>query len=261
MEGIQIVGSLDLGTLTFILFTVFFLGLIFYLRREDRREGYPLEQDTTGRLENPGASWHPTPKSFLLPNGEVVTKPDGKRDPSVEGRMRRLAVWSGAPSEPVGDPMTAAVGPGAYTLRDDKPDLTHEGLPKIVPMRLLPEFSVAKATNDPRGMTVIGADRKPAGVVSEIWMDRAEALVRLYEVELTKELAEGGRRVLLPFGFADVQAKKKQVFVNAILAEQFAGVPAHASPNQVTRLEEDKISGYYAGGLLYATKQRAEPLI
>ncbi len=256
MEGIPLTGSLDLGTLTFILFVLFFLGLVFYLQREGRREGYPLEQDTTGRIEEGGSLWIPGPKAYHLPTGETVMKPDGQRDPKAD-KLKRMAVWPGAPSEPVGDPMTAGVGPGSYALREDKPDLTHEGLPKIVPMRLIPDFKVAKPDRDPRGMTVIGGDGKPAGIVSEIWMDRAEALVRLYEVEL----AEGGRKVLLPYAFASVNAKKKEVFVNAIMADQFAGVPAHASPDQVTRLEEDRISGYYGGGLLYATKDRAEAWI
>lgn len=256
MEGIQIVGSLDLGTLAFILFFVFFWGLVFYIQKESRREGYPLEEDTTGRLEPGGNTWLPEPKAYLLPTGETVLKPDGKRDP-VNDKMKRLAVWSGAPYEPIGDPMKAEAGPGAYTLREDKPDLTHEGLPKIVPMRLIPEFSVSNAKNDPRGMTVVGADGNAAGVISDIWMDRAEALVRLYEVEL----AADGRRVLLPYGFANVRAGKKQVVVDAIYAEHFNDVPAHASPDQVTRLEEDKIAAYYGAGTLYANKERAEPLI
>jgi photosynthetic reaction center H subunit len=256
MEGGQIVGSLDFATLLFIVFVGFFIALVFYLRREDRREGYPLETDTGGQLEEPGALWYPTQKRMDLGNGEVALKPDGRRDPAND-KMKRLAVWPGAPSEPVGDPMTAGVGPGAYTMRQDKPDLTHEGVPKIVPMRLLDGFDVAKGDPDPRGMEVLGDDGKPAGVISEIWVDRAEALVRYYEVELT----DGARKVLLPFAFTNIKGKARKAHVNSILSTHFAGVPAHASPDQVTRLEEDRISAYYAGGMLYATPDRAEPWI
>jgi len=254
LAGGTISGSVDITTLLFMAFVLFFLGLVIYLQRESRREGFPLEADTTGQLENANSA--PTPKEYRLADGETVLAPDGVRDPST-GNMKRLAVWPGAPYEPVGDPMSAAVGPSSYTMRDDKPDLTHENLPKIVPMRLLSAFDVAAQDADPRGMTVVGADGEAAGVISDIWVDRAEALVRYYEVEL----AEGGRKVLLPFAFTDIKGKARQARVGAILASQFAGVPAHASPDQVTRLEEDQISAYYGGGTLYATSDRAEPVL
>ncbi len=254
--GGTISGSVDLTTLLFMGFVLFFLGLVFYLQRESRREGYPLEADTTGAVEETGILWIPKPKDYALSNGEVLHKPDQRRDPAT-GNMKRLAVWPGAPYEPVGDPMAAGVGPGAYALRDDKPDLTHENLPKIVPMRVLADFDVAKGETDPRGMTVVGADGEAAGTISDIWVDRAESLVRYYEIEL----AEGGRKVLLPYAFANVKREPGEVRVKAILGAQFSKVPAHASPDQVTRLEEDQISAYYGGGLLYANAERAEPLI
>ena len=49
--------------------------------------------------------------------------------------------------------------------------------------------------------------------------------------------------------------------MNSILASQFAGVPTTSANDQVTLLEEDKIMGYYAGGRLYATPDRQEPLL
>ena len=51
------------------------------------------------------------------------------------------------------------------------------------------------------------------------------------------------------------------VRVKAILAEQFADVPALRTPGQVTLLEEEKIMAYFGAGSLYATPQRQEPLI
>jgi photosynthetic reaction center H subunit len=249
-----IIGSLDLTTLLFTAFVAFFIGLVFYLRREDRREGYPLEADTTGKLEQPGSAWFPTPKEMKLPSGVSAFKPDSRREPQSD-KMKRLAVWPGAPYEPVGDPMTAGVGPGAYALREDKPDLTHENLPKIVPLRVLPDFDVAKGDADPRGMTVIGGDGQAAGVISDIWVDRAEALVRFYEIEL----ADGGRKVLAPYAFTNIKGKARQARIESLQSGQFSGVPAHASPDQVTRLEEERISAYYAAGTLYGTPGKAEP--
>ena len=46
-----IFGNFDAAEFCLIAFFVFFAGLVFYLRREDRREGYPLEDDVSGRLE------------------------------------------------------------------------------------------------------------------------------------------------------------------------------------------------------------------
>lgn len=256
MTGGIISGSFDVTTLLFLAFVLFFIGLAFYLQRESQREGYPLETDTGGKPDSGSPIWAPKPKDYLLPDGETVSKPDFKAEPQND-KMKRLAVWPGAPSEPVGDPMTSGVGPGSYVMRDDKPDLTHENLPKIVPMSMLADFTVAKGDKDPRGMSVVGGDGAAAGVISDIWVDRAEQLVRYYEVEL----AEGGRKVLLPYAFANVKGQAGKVQVKSILAKHFAGVPAHASGEQVTRLEEDRISAYYAAGTLYSTPDKAEPWI
>ena len=51
------------------------------------------------------------------------------------------------------------------------------------------------------------------------------------------------------------------VSVKSIYGKHFDGVPRHASPRQVTKLEEDKISAYYGGGKLYADPAKAEPFI
>jgi photosynthetic reaction center H subunit len=66
---------------------------------------------------------------------------------------------------------------------------------------------------------------------------------------------------LLPINFVRFNAGKRRVNVKSILGSQFATVPTTASLDQVTRREEDKIMAYYAGGTLYATPARAEPLI
>jgi photosynthetic reaction center H subunit len=49
--------------------------------------------------------------------------------------------------------------------------------------------------------------------------------------------------------------------VKAITAAQFVDVPATASDRQITLREEDRIMAYYAGGHLYATPSRSEPII
>jgi photosynthetic reaction center H subunit len=49
--------------------------------------------------------------------------------------------------------------------------------------------------------------------------------------------------------------------VHAVYARHFSDVPALKNPDQVTKLEEEKISAYYGGGTLYADAKRSEPLI
>jgi photosynthetic reaction center H subunit len=248
--------GVDLADIALWAFTLFFFGLIFYLRREDRREGYPLEADTTGTLEPSGTFWFARPKTFKLPHGKgTLTVPHGPRD-TRQLALKRSEPWPGAPYIPTGDPMRDGVGPASYAERKDWPDLTVDGAPRIAPLRLERQLHVAEQDRDPRGFTVLGADRKPAGEISDLWVDRSEAIIRYLEVRL----AAGGS-VLLPMTLAVVDMDRRRVHVDSILASQFAGAPRLRNPDQVTRLEEDKICGYYAGGKLYATPGRAEPLI
>jgi photosynthetic reaction center H subunit len=86
-------------------------------------------------------------------------------------------------------------------------------------------------------------------------VDRAEPQIRYLEVDT------GARRVLLPITFAKIDAGRLQVKVRSILGAQFATVPGLTNPDQVTRREEDQITAYYAGGNLYATASRSEPLL
>ncbi len=117
-------------------------------------------------------------------------------------------------------------------------------------------YAVPPGSANPSGFAVFGTDRVQAGVIRDLWVDRAESILRYYEVTLT-----GGRSVLLPVYFADVDTKQRRVTVNALKASQFAGIPGTKNPDKVTLLEEDKVSAYYGAGTLYATPDRVEPLI
>jgi photosynthetic reaction center H subunit len=250
---------------------LFFASLILYIRREDRREGYPLEDDATGKLE-PGSGLFFTalPKTFILPDGQApVYKPNADREAPIFSASRRTNI-SGAPLSPVGDPMLAKVGPGAYAQRARTPDPMFHGGPKIVPLRVATDFSIDGETSDPRGMTVEGADGLKAGVISDVWVDKAEFLIRYLEVELSAPNLAGlsvvgsepaAKHVLLPMTMAVVKKARRTVRVDAILASQFVDVPTLENPNQVTLDEEERVCAYYGGGLLYATPKRAEPIL
>ena len=43
--------------------------------------------------------------------------------------------------------------------------------------------------------------------------------------------------------------------------DQFLAAPALKNPDQITLLEEDKVSAYFAGGYMYATPNRQEPAL
>ncbi|MHB8287370.1 MAG: photosynthetic reaction center subunit H [Caulobacteraceae bacterium] len=269
MYNAEFAGTIDLTLLIFLSFVLFFFGLIFYLRREDRREGYPLEDDVTGRLEGAsGLFFTAQPKTFILPHGAgEVSKPDSGRDPVGIATAQRTARVSGSPLEPVGDPLQAGVGPGSYVERARRPDQTLHGQAKIVPLRTDPAYFIPRFDTDPRGMTVLGADRVPAGVVSDVWVDRAEYLIRYIEVELTPLLGPGltvvgsapARRVLVPMTMAVIRKGRGLVAVDAVLAAQFAGAPTLERPDQITFYEEERVCAYFGAGFLYATPMRAEP--
>jgi photosynthetic reaction center H subunit len=105
-------------------------------------------------------------------------------------------------------------------------------------------------------MEVYGADKVLGGVVTDVWVDRAEPQIRYLEVETTN-----ARSVLLPIYYTRFDKVRRHVKVKSILGSQLETVPAHANPDQVTRREEDQIMAYFASGHLYATAARAEPLI
>lgn len=255
MDKGAIVGSIDLAQVVLYAFFIFFIGLIFYLRREDKREGYPLVTDGAGTVQGFGWPMPPSPKTFLMPHGENVSVPNGRLDAPVTKAVP-TASFPGAPLEPTGNPMIDGVGPASYAQRADVPDLTVDGVDKIVPMRIATTFSIADRDPDPRGMPVIGADHNKAGTVREVWVDRSEILIRYLEVDL-----EGGGSVMLPWNFCRVERHMRRILVKSILSTQFKDVPRLKSPDRITLLEEDKICAYYGSGHLYALASRSEPLL
>ena len=153
--------------------------------------------------------------------------------------------------------MKAAIGAGAYSMREDVPEMSLHGTPVIQPLRIASAYTVAPQDVDPRGLPVMGGDGKQGGTVKDIWIDSTEMMFRYLEVET--QTSSGPRHVLLPMPFALV--RRNQVEVHAIYGRHFADVPQLRSADQITKLEEEKISAYFGGGTLYADSQRSQPLI
>ena len=249
--------GIDVALLVFWAFVLFFICLIFYLRREDRREGYPLEDEASGRLDTVGGALHSaTPKSFLLPFGHgLVFTPTKGREP-FEIAARRTERSAGAPYAPTGNPLVDGVGPAAWAERAKRPDLDMDGHPRIVPLSSAAGFSV---TDDIQGWPVVGADNVIAGTVGDLWVDTADRLVRY--IQLSGEEGVGIGPVLAPMMMAKVDKRRRVVKIDALLASQFAGVPRIASADSITLYEEERVQAYFGGGYLYANAGREEPFL
>lgn len=251
MSG-NIVGTIDVAELAFYAFVLFFIALVFYLRREDRREGYPLEDELTGAIETPGGPLSTaSTKSFKLPfGGGTVTAPTQGREP-VNIAARRVENFGGAPYSPTGNALADGIGPAAFAQRSKTPDLDAHGRPRIVPLSGGDGFSIASASRDPRGLKVIGADGRTAGTVSNLWVDRAEHTIRYLAIDT------GGGTILAPMAMAVIG--RSHVDIDAINAADFAAAPRPATDGQITRYEEERIVAYFGGGYLYANEGRQEP--
>lgn len=248
MVGVEFFGNFDLASLSIWLFWIFFAGLIFYLQTENMREGYPLEDENGNRSANQGPFPLPNDKTFKLPNGQgELTVPSNARGDRDDLALEHAGGATGSPFIPTGDPMADGVGPASWAPRHDIPELDGHGKPKIVPMAGLDDFFVS-AGRDPRGLPVLSRDDQVVGTVTDMWVDPSEHEVRYLEYELEAEYGRGTRLVPIQM----VRIKPKWVMVRSLNRGHFDGVPQIATPGQISKLEEEKICGWYAGGTLYS---------
>jgi len=256
--NLQVTQGIDVALIVLNAFFVFFLGLVVYLRREDRREGYPLEHELGGRLESEGGLLLTAPtKSFKLPFGHgTVTAPTKGREPVDVPGARKSDWFAGAPIEPTGNPLVDGVGPAAFAERAKRPDLDWEGHPRIVPISAAEGFFIERRDADPRGYTVVAYDNRKAGTVSDIWIDKADRMIRYLQVA-----TNDGRQVLMPMAVASVSRDRQTVTTTSITSAQFDDAPVIEGTGVITLYEEERVQAYFGGGYLYATPNRSEPLI
>ena len=254
----NIFANFDVAQLSLYLFWLFFAGLVVYLQREALREGYPMESEKDGKPFMAGPFGDiPSAKTFKLPHGRGdAAYPDVAKEKAIIAKqyaMKPTAPWSGSPFEPTGDPMADGVGPAAWAERQDIVELTIDGHERIVPFRAHEGWDVASEGPDIRGWNALGCDGKAAGKVLDYWVDRSESILRYIEVDL------GERTVLVPWNAVKVAKSEKVVKVDSIRADQFAGIPGLKDPHSITRLEEERVMAYVAGGKMYASMDRQEP--
>jgi photosynthetic reaction center H subunit len=252
MLGTTFFGNFDLAALAIWMFWGFFALLVYYLQTENMREGYPLETEDGLPAANQGPFPVPKPKTFRLPHGRGdLTVPSAANEAAHRRSglaLARTATSEGFPHAPTGNAMADGVGPASWAPRRDEPELDGHGHNKIVPMAQTDGFAVS-AGRDPRGLPVQAGDLEVVGRVSDMWVDAPEQLVRYIEIDLNS----GGKR-LVPMTMAKIWPDR--VRINAITSDSFAGIPATRSATEVTKLEEDKIAGYVAGGWMYDADKR-----
>ena len=236
---------IDIAQLTLYGFWIFFFGLIVYLQRENKREGYPLVFRNSSRRII-GVFSMPRPKTFKLYHGGTKTVPDPEPYQAPDN-ARPAAPWEGAPLIPLGDPMIDGLGPAAFSMRDTSPEKTPYGKPRFQPIRVSPGFDVAEADMDPRGMNVVGADKRIAGIVIDLWVDHTETRIYFLEVEVTAPEAGAGmgRHVLVPMYMAQVlnTGRRGDFVMSEGLRREFSGTSLMA--RLMTPLARWMYEGYY----------------
>jgi photosynthetic reaction center H subunit len=253
MQG-AVTGYIDVAQLTLYAFWIFFAGLIYYLRTEDKREGYPLVTERGPDYVLDGFPPVPSPKAFHLQDGRTVYAPR-LEDPEPSYNAVPMSAWPGAPMETLGNAMLSNAGPAASALRADIPDVVLEtGGHRVVPLRVATDHSIDLDGPDPIGMQAVGADGIVGGVITDVWVDRIETMIRYYEVALVS-----GATVLVPMPLVNVIGGVANVV--SVMGDQFADAPRLANPDQVTLREEDRIQAYFASGHMFAEPSRSEPLL
>jgi photosynthetic reaction center H subunit len=245
---------MDVAQMTLYAFWLFFFALVWYLHRENKREGYPLVDSHDKHYKAQGFPAVPDPKTYVMRHNQGTRVAPRPEDPQYELKAKQINPAAGFPLHPTGNPMKDGVGPAAWAIRPELPDLTYDGEPKIVPMRVATDFSVETRDPDPRGRPVYGVDGQVGATVTDIWVDRSEPQIRYLELDAD------GNRVMIPFNFTRIRSNG-DVQVKSVCGKHFKDAPSTADPDQITLQEEDKIGAYYAGGYLYAVADRTEPLL
>ena len=258
MQTGAITQQIDVAQLALIAFFLFFLALVFYIRREDKREGYPLDEPGPqmhhGRLI--GFPEQPPVKTLHLLEGGTTHMPHYYAPPPIEAEYTDS--FGGAPLNPIGNPLLSGIGPATWVMREEEPFRLADGQPQLAPLRVATEWHVREGETDPRGMAVYDSRWAPVGTVVDFWVDRSAKILRYLEVQLADE-ARSDRRVLLPIFYADIKLKARDIRVVALRSWQFAEVPALANSDIMTAREEDQVNSYYAGGLFHAASAGMKP--
>jgi photosynthetic reaction center H subunit len=241
----SITSNIDAVQVALAVFFIFFAFLVVYLRREDKREGYPLIARTPRRGSIIGWPAPPPPKTYRLMEGGTAQMPHRYPQEPIEGVP---IPRNGEPLVPAGDPLLAGIGAGAYTWRSNLPMRTMDKKLLLMPLRNATGWTVRRGEADPRGMRVLAADYRAVGTVVDIWVDRAAKILRYFEVSLS----DGSGIILVPLFHCDINRGENEIRVLVLKPHQFRFVPRPAQPDEMTAREEDRLNAFFAGATIYS---------
>ena len=231
---------IDLPQILFWAFALAFVYLCYELRKNDKREGYPMKASPFSKRHLEGFPLRDEPQTYLLNEGGETQAPHNY--PQAQTSSRPLYPFDGTPLVPVGNPLLAGIGPGAWVMRNAAPMRVENGDLLLQPMRLLPEWTIGKADADPRGMRVFDWRWNEVGVVRDMWIDQGIKIIRFLEVEV----AAGIR--LVPIYHTAINEKAREVRVTALSAFQFDEIPRQANPDVLDAREDERLNAYFAAG-------------
>ena len=88
MPSAAITGYIDVAQVVLYMFWVFFAGLVYYLHRENKREGYPLDSDRTERaprvaVQGYGNVGSSAAELFVAAGAKLVLLQEVRRDDTL----------------------------------------------------------------------------------------------------------------------------------------------------------------------------------
>ena len=234
MPPASFTSTFDVAELAFYVFVLFFLALVFYLRREDKREGYPLEFGPL-RPRRPGdRAGLPVPARAeeVHPAARAGGAGGTARARPFRHPRARADNWPGAPLVPA-----RRSDAGRRRIRLLRRALRRAGR-HLRPARARRSCRCGRrrATTspnddpDPRGMEVVAPTAIVAGTVADVWIDRSETFVHFLEVDVAPFLGAQRPRALVPIRLARIDAKRRRVTLKSVLARPDRGGARHQGP-------------------------------
>ncbi|MBV9110432.1 MAG: PRC-barrel domain-containing protein [Gemmatimonadetes bacterium] len=126
--------------------------------------------------------------------------------------------------------------------------MRHDDLDRVVPLDELDDFRVSRDDPDPRGWEVVAADGRKVGEVDELLVDTSVMKVRYLDVDLDDGVSgEPDRHVLVPIGYARLDADHDRVLVDEITSHDLRAIPAYRH-GPLTRDFETSVRDSWRGG-------------
>jgi photosynthetic reaction center H subunit len=121
---------MDVAQLALYVFWIFFFGWCYISTgKASARDGLCR----CLRVNCAQGGWYAQTQNLSLAHGQGERVKPGPEPAQYEVNATPIYDASGAPMHPNGDPMVDGVGAAAWAIRPDKPDLTVDGRPRIVP--------------------------------------------------------------------------------------------------------------------------------